>query len=674
MTKSFNDNSDVTAISSQVETLKKHFPQCFDKNGAFMPDKLQALVSDNGTEFSKESYSLNWLGKSYARLLANEKPLTFLSEDKTHNQKPENQNSEHLLIKGDNLEVLKHLKNAYSEQVKMIYIDPPYNTGTDGFVYQDDRKFTVDELSRLAGIDSDEAKRILEFTQSKANSHSAWLTFMYPRLYVARDLLKEDGVIFISIDENEVSQLKLLCDSIFGEINFIECICWNKRIPKNDKGIGNIHEYILLYSKDSTTKPIFKMRKEGLDDIYSLTEKLKIKETPIPAAEKKVKNLYKKNHYDRGITLYNSLDDNYRLWGKINMSWPNAETFGPRYEVFHPITKKPVKIPDRGWRWIEKTFNDAALMKDGSYSEINELHDGSIVCGRIWFACDENTQPSSITYLDEVNDLLLRSILSTKSDGGVEVENLFDGKSYFSYPKPTGLIKTLIASKLPIESDICLDFFAGSGTTAHALMALNAEENNNIKCISIQYPELTDKKKAAYKAGYKTIFDITKARIEKAAEKIKVDHPDYQGDLGFKIFETVSVPQGYQEEYETLNPTAPIFNGSILNNGQLDDLLTTWKVYDGIPLTMSLTDIDLAGYSAYQHQKILYFIYDGFSSEALVMLLQKIDDTDKDKAFDVERLVLFAHNFDSKHQREIKEAVTKYQNKKAKNISVEFRY
>ena len=227
MTKPCNDNSEVTAISTQIEILKKHFPQCFDKHGAFMPDKLQALVSEHGTAFSKESYSLNWLGKSYARLLANENPLTFLSEDKVHNQKPENKNTENLLIKGDNLEVLKHLKNAYHEQIKMIYIDPPYNTGTDGFVYQDDRKFTVDELSRLAGIESDEAKRILDFTQSKANSHSAWLTFMYPRLYIARELLKDDGVIFISIDDNEAAQLKMLCDEIFGEQNFITEFIWN---------------------------------------------------------------------------------------------------------------------------------------------------------------------------------------------------------------------------------------------------------------------------------------------------------------------------------------------------------------------------------------------------------------------------------------------------------------
>ena len=340
-----SDNSETTVNSQQVETLKKHFPQCFDKDGNFIAEKLNEIVSNSGTSLSKESYGLNWLGKSYARLLANENPLTLLAEDKTHNQKPENKDSQNLLIEGDNLEVLKHLKGAYSESIKMIYIDPPYNTGSDGFVYQDDRKFTPEQLAKLAGIETEEAKRILEFTQSKANSHSAWLTFMYPRLYIARELLKDDGVIFISIDENELSQLKILCDEVFGEANFVECIAWNKRIPKNDKGIGNIHEYILLYTKNPAIRHEFLMLKEGLDEIQDLIKKLKRNSTSIAEAEQEIKKLYRKNGYDRGITLYNSLDKNYRLWGKINMSWPNQDTFGSDYIIPHPKTGNPACQP-----------------------------------------------------------------------------------------------------------------------------------------------------------------------------------------------------------------------------------------------------------------------------------------------------------------------------------------
>ena len=262
-------NNNETANSKQIALLKKHFPQCFDKTGNFIQEKMLELVNSNDIDISKESYSLNWLGKSYARLLTNLPPETLLTEDKAHNQLEENKNSKNLLIKGDNLEVLKHLVNAYSEEIKMIYIDPPYNTGGDGFVYNDDRKFTKEQLSELAAIDSDEAERILEFTASNSNSHSAWLTFIYPRLYIAKELLKDEGVIFISIDENELSQLKLICDGIFGPKNFIENISWNKRIPKNDKGIGNIHEYILVYAKNSEVKTEFLMRKDGLDDVCS---------------------------------------------------------------------------------------------------------------------------------------------------------------------------------------------------------------------------------------------------------------------------------------------------------------------------------------------------------------------------------------------------------------------
>ncbi|MGZ8548959.1 MAG: site-specific DNA-methyltransferase, partial [Sulfuricurvum sp.] len=190
--ENLSDNTNITANSKQLKILKQNFPNCFDKNGAFIPHKMAEIVGINDLDLSRESYSLNWLGKSYARLLANENPQTFLKEDKEYNAKIANKNSQNILIKGDNLEVLKHLKNAYHDKIKMIYIDPPYNTGNDGFVYNDDRKFTPEQLSKLAGIEIDEAQRILVFTASKSNSHSAWLTFMYPRLYVARELLCED--------------------------------------------------------------------------------------------------------------------------------------------------------------------------------------------------------------------------------------------------------------------------------------------------------------------------------------------------------------------------------------------------------------------------------------------------------------------------------------------------
>lgn len=239
-----------TVNSQQLANLKKNFPSCFDKNGAFLPNKLAELVGTE-TEVSQEFYELNWLGRSYAKYLRNAPPEMLMTEDTEHNAEPFNQDSQNLLIQGDNLEVLKHLKNAYAEQVKIIYIDPPYNTGSDGFVYQDDRKFTPQQLSELANVPIEEAERILAFTAKGSNSHSAWLTFMYPRLYVARELLKDDGVIFISIDDNEQAQLKLLCDEVFGEQNFIKDLIVNtSEGGGNAKYVVNGHEVLLVYAKD----------------------------------------------------------------------------------------------------------------------------------------------------------------------------------------------------------------------------------------------------------------------------------------------------------------------------------------------------------------------------------------------------------------------------------------
>lgn len=356
------------------------------------------------------------------------------------------------LLEGDNLHSLYLLEKTHKEKIDVIYIDPPYNTKSSDFIY-DDKIINAEDTFR----------------------HSKWLSFMNRRLKIAKNLLAHNGVIFISIDENEFSQLKLLCDEIFGEQNFIDCIIWNKRVPKNDKGIGNIHEYILLYAKKNDYKYKFLMPKDGMNDIEKLINDLRRKKISIQESEIELKKLYKKNNYDRAITLYNNLDDDYNVWGKINLSWPNGNTFGPKYDILHPMTKKPVKVPDRGWRWSEETFKS---MLD--YNNVKIRYDGSIICGKIWFAKDEKTQPSSIKYLNDVERMLLRSIISTKSDGGMELEKLFGEKSKFAYPKPVTLIKLLIDSiTYNNKNGLILDFFAGSGTTAQAVQELNCEDNGN---------------------------------------------------------------------------------------------------------------------------------------------------------------------------------------------------
>lgn len=409
------------------------------------------------------------------------------------------------LIEGDNLASLQVLEKTHRGKVDLIYIDPPYNTLKDGFTYSD---------TLIDGTDT--------------FRHSKWLSFMRGRLTSARKLMSDKGIIFISVDENEFSQIKLLCDEIFNENNFIECIVWNKRVPKNDKGIGNIHEYILTYAKSSDFKYKFMVLKDGLKDIDELLADCKKNGVSIEETETRLKKLYKKNNYDRAITLYNAVDENYRVWGKINMSWPNGNTFGPRYDVIHPITQKPVRIPDRGWRWSKATFFEAV-----DYEHIIERFDGSYMCGGIWFSKDENMQPSSIKYLDEANRMLLRSIISLKSDGGIELEKYFDKKSVFAYPKSVELLRLLIDSITYNNKEcIVLDFFAGSGTTGHAVMKLNAEDGGNRRFILC-----TNNENGICR-------DVTYERIRRV-----IDKEDYAASLKYYKVDYVPISDRMYYEY-----------------------------------------------------------------------------------------------------------------------------
>lgn len=409
---------------------------------------------------------LNWIGKDKVVNHDKELPFRVLKPNKKLSV---GDDSENLLIQGDNLEGLKALMPFYYGKVKFVYIDPPYNTGKEGWIYNDkvNSPQIKSWLNKTVGIEGEDLCR-----------HDKWLCMMYPRLKLIKDLMSQDGVIFISIDENEEHHLRNIMDEIFGESNFVEKITWNKRVPKNDKGIGNIHEYILLYSKDSTIRHTFRMPKEGIDEVYAFVDKLKSQKVPIPKAEEELKKFYKKKDYDRGITLYCNLDQNYRIWGKINVSWPNSKN-GPRYEVPHPKTKKPTKIPDNGWRFKKETFFEMI-----DYDNAIERYDGSFICGKVWFASDENTQPSTIIYLDEVNDFLFRSIISLKSSGGSDLDRIL-ARHGFPHPKPHQLMKQLIGS---VEGNdfIVLDSFAGSGTTAQAVLELNKEDEGSRKFILVE--------------------------------------------------------------------------------------------------------------------------------------------------------------------------------------------
>lgn len=594
------DKMRMQTVNKADENFKKlaaMFPnavtETIDENGevvrAIDKDVLVQEISCQVVDGNEERYQFTWPDKKKSVLLANapiNKTLRPCREESV-----DFDNTENLYIEGDNLEVLKLLQETYLGKIKMIYIDPPYNTGND-FVYTDDFSQSTEEYLENSGQFDDEGNRLVKNLDSNGRFHTDWLNMIYPRLKLSKDLLADDGVIFISADDNEIENLKKMCDEIFGRSCFVDCITWNKRVPKNDnKGIGNIHEYILVYNKSSLSSRQFTMLKDGLQEIYDLLETLKKRKTPIEEAEKELRNLYSKKGYDRGITLYNNLDDNYEPWGKINMSWPNAETFGPRYDVIHPATNKPTKVPDRGWRWNETTFSSQL-----DYANVKKRFDGSYVCGNIWFASDENTQPSSIKYLKDVSRMLLRSIISLKSDGGIEVEKIFDGKSFFSYPKPVSLLRLLLNS-IEEKEDYILDFFSGSATTAHAVMKLNAEDNGKRKFIMVQLPEKTDEKSEAYKAGYKNICEIGKERIHRAARKIAEENPEAKFDGGFRVLKCDN--SNMKDVYYQSSEYEPSLFSSLEDNIKEDrtpeDLLFQVMLDLGVLLSSKIEETTIAG-------------------------------------------------------------------------------
>ena len=670
MNKEQKITNNIKVPNKDLEVLKKHFPHCFDKNGNFDIEKFKQQLSENEIDFYKESYGMDWLGKSYARLLASDEATTLLKEDEGFNQKDENKNSENLLIKGDNLEVLKHLSNAYYEKIKMIYIDPPYNTGSDGFVYQDDRKFTVSEFRQLAGVDEEKAKRILSFVSSKSNSHSAWLTFMYPRLYIAKQLLREDGVIFVSIDDNEVAQLRLLMDEVFGEENFRNQIA----IKRGAKSVQS--------------------QFESIDKLGIAYETLL---------------LYTKNTESRLPKFYFDLEEEKE--GSWNNHWRGTDRPTMRYEILG------CNIDKGQWRWSKKRSEDAVknynlLLKDLETENPTQREID------IWYQMNdevdllrlsENGRPEH--YVPATNkkfghnlwtDLLVGKTASLKA------LNL----NYFENPKNPELLIRMI-KWITCNNDIVLDFFAGSGTTGDAVMQLNAEDCGNRKFILVQLPEPIDpkKNKTAYdfvkdelKVEEPTIFEITKERLIRAAEKIQEETiktkiaekqkeiKDMEGqldidgkeekikqlkaeikalknqDLGFKIFETMPIWEDYNFEADELDPQqTTLFDESRLTEDDLKALLVTWKTYDGIPLTENFKNINLDKYTAYYISDKLYLINKGFKTEYLKTLLEKIDN---DKKFNPTSIIAFGYHFESKNLREIAENIKSYANKK--NIDIDF--
>ena len=510
-------------IDENVSKIAQLFPNCVteakDENGEITHkidfDMLKQELSHSLVEGREERYQFTWPDKKQAILTANapiNKTLRPCREESVNFDKTEN-----LYIEGDNLEVLKLLQETYLGKIKMIYIDPPYNTGND-FVYNDEFSVSSSDFSERSGNFDEEGNLLVDNytrnTESNGRFHTDWLNMMYPRLKLARDLLSDDGVIFISIDDNEVENLKKVCDEIFGESNFVaEFVIASNSAKNNSKFVSVTHEYLLCIAKNKDMTPInWKVKKTNSESFISITKKLisdKLSNEEIHSellALVKYPKYYEFDHY--------TYVDKRGPFRASDLTAPGSKN---KYDLLHPITKKPCKVGIRGWAYSEKEMDN--LIK-------NDL---------LLFGRDETVIPQLKNYLFENETSLPKSVLffdSQSSTKWIKSENLG-----FDFPKAIEYIK-FIVSMYPRDNNFTvLDFFSGSATTAHAVMQLNAEDGGNRKFIMVQLPELCDEKSEAFKAGFKNICEIGKERIRRAGKQLLKTTIQTGGGMEDSLFE-----------------------------------------------------------------------------------------------------------------------------------------
>lgn len=594
-------NNNVTVGAKEIEILKEHFPACF-RNGSFDIERLKEYLKDK-IHVTEEGYELRFLGKNYARLLASLDTTTVIVPDAEHNNLPENKDSKNIYISGDNLDALKHLLKSYAASIKCIYIDPPYNTGSDDFVYTDSFNFTVEELASKLSISEEQASRVLDLTRRGSATHSAWLMFMLPRLLLARDLLSKDGVIFISIDDNEQSNLKLLCDEVFGEENLIGSFPRiTKRGGKSSDVIAQNHDYLFIYSKGAA--PL----------LYPLEHN--------DAGFK-----YKDSHFEqRGYYKLNQTLDYDSLQYSSSLDYPiimDGETFYPggSEEDYIDRQKGNHNRADWCWRWSKDKFkfgldNDFIVLKrtrNGSRIYTKTYQKAFIEDGDKGYFIDYGDRTKSVSTLE-----LTENIYS--NDNATKDVAQTIGKKIFDYTKPISLI--MFALDLCVRNDdIVLDFFSGSGTTGESVMRWNAETRNTVRYILVQIPEQVKENTSAQKAGYKTIDEIGQARIKLAVNKLRKENPMFHGDLGFKHF-TLQEPTNQSiEKMEQFDPHSIFGDKTLVDEFGVPTILTTWLVRDGYGLTSDIKTLNIEGYELYYMDKHLYIINPNLSNEVVASLL-----------------------------------------------------
>lgn len=488
------NGTSMNIVQDNIEKLKQIFPEVFLENKIDFETLQQLLGKEIDVE--QERYSFNWHGKSNARRIAQEQSTGTLLPSKEDSKNWDNTNN--LYIEGDNLEVLKLLQKSYHNKVKMIYIDPPYNTGKD-FVYPDNFKDNLKNYLEITGQTGEEGQKLSTNSDSSGRYHSDWLNMMYPRLKLARNLLTDDGVIFISLDDYEEKNLTNLCDEIFGENNKLQKVIWQRHSGggNDSKFFAVDHEYILVYTKN----------KDKIDKIR------------IPLDDEDIKDYRFKDEYFETLGPYKTKD--------FKRMRPDDPRPTLRYEIIAP---DGTKLFDE-WRWEKEKF-EREYSQNKVLIEKNTKNEWSVKYKLYLKSNDEGDEKQKVP-----RSLLTK--IEKNSQGKKALTNILGGKDLFNNPKPIGLLKYLLNMRNP--DSLILDFFSGSATTAHATMQLNAEDGGNRRYIMVQLPEPTPENSEAAKAGYKNICEIGKERIRRAGEKIKADETlplenREKLDTGFKVF------------------------------------------------------------------------------------------------------------------------------------------
>lgn len=686
-------NENASPNSRELSILKKYFPQCFSKKhhtdlesatppleeDVFDIEKFTEILKKDDVDIKKEGYALNFLGKSYAHYQANLDSETVIVPDEKNTETE----SENVYIVGDNLDALQHLKYSYAEKIKCIYIDPPYNTGKDDFVYNDKFGFSAKELEEKLDVSAEEAERIV--SMNGKCTHSAWLTFMYPRLALARELLRDDGVIFISIDDNEQANLKLLCDEVFGEGNFIVCFPRvTKKGGKSSDSTAKNHDYVLMYVKN--------IDKSELVGVAHTDSKYCNKDEFFEE-----RGFYKLNQtldYD-SLGYVQTLDYPIEIDGKVYYAGGSKEEYEKRQKGQHGRA-------DWGWRWSKDLFefgyeNGFIVTKNNGerpriYTKTYQNVKIKKVDGKYKIIKIDRTKPLSTLELTEnefSNDNATKAIVDVL------------GKGVFEYTKPPALIEKLLelvcppnstetvlavsnpcdnkchselvsesvqnemlkqvqhdgnlslsTGNCPLTTDNCpliLDFFSGSGTTAHAVMDLNAKDGAKRKFIMVQLDESVKKGSEAEKAGFRTIDEIGRERIRRAAAKIREGNPLTAEtlDLGFKTYYLKSMPKETLDKIKVFNPNDLISSdGDIVKSLGEATLLETWQIKDGFGFNAKPQKIDLAGYCAYllDDEKIGKYLYllEEISEKAIKELVRKIEGFE----LAADKIFLYGYSFD----------------------------